>query len=155
MRSPYWRLGENAKCNPQSSNVEPVCGATSARNNAAITAPIPSLATPQSYRAQTTCMSFQQISKRLQKLPLVITPIRYWSTVMMICSCKYNLVETVRVREPTPVPVPVPAPVPVLVPIPVPVPARAPGPAPAPAPAPAAAQALAPASPASIEELIR
>lgn len=37
--------------------MQPVCGATSARNNAAITAPIPSLATPQSYRAQPTCVS--------------------------------------------------------------------------------------------------
>lgn len=39
------------------SRMQPVCGATSARNNAAITAPIPSLATPQSYRAQPTCVS--------------------------------------------------------------------------------------------------
>lgn len=55
----YRPIGDSMKTQSitHSARMQPVCGATSARNNAAITAPIPSLATPQSYRAQPTCIS--------------------------------------------------------------------------------------------------
>lgn len=66
------------------SRMQPVCGATSARNNAAITAPIPSLATPQSYRAQPTCVSlFSSVQARLDASRILFV------LAFVVCSCIY------------------------------------------------------------------